>query len=490
MINRLPQSQTLIGWVSVSGLDAIGRIVLQVIATVMLARWLSPEIFGEASLTVVVVGVLTIFATAPFEEALTQRKVVRRQHFSSSLAVVLGISSCAWLLAGLAWCVIDFSGEAAIVAPLVALFSVVVFAEAIISIYTAIARRHKAFNRIAWSNLVGHLAGTVVGLALALAGVGVWSLLAIRLVGRFSTMLLLVSASPVRIFPRFSLPHLRELSGFAGWSFGSRVVDTITDAVFQALVTRFFGLVGVGYLNMALRIIEPVRGATGSIGHNIAMSFFVRAQDAPKKLRNLVSQTITGTAIVMLPIFIGLAAAGPSIIEVIAGPDWQPSAVLVVLLALGAAITCSTNFHHTGLVAKGRAELAFISSVLEFSVMVCALWLLSGWGLVAAGVARFVAFAVDANYAVLVARKVLNIRARTTVRLILPLFVTTSVMGGLVYSLDYFAVLAAWPLPQLLLQIAVGVAFYGILLGVFHRRQLATMISQLRPAEAEIAVLD
>jgi hypothetical protein len=260
---------------------------------------------------------------------------------------------------------------------------------------------------------VGHLAGTVVGLALALAGVGVWSLLAIRLVGRFSTMLLLVSASPVRIFPRFSLPHLRELSGFAGWSFGSRVVDTITDAVFQALVTRFFGLVGVGYLNMALRIIEPVRGATGSIGHNIAMSFFVRAQDAPKKLRNLVSQTITGTAIVMLPIFIGLAAAGPSIIEVIAGPDWQPSAVLVVLLALGAAITCSTNFHHTGLVAKGRAELAFISSVLEFSVMVCALWLLSGWGLVAAGVARFVAFAVDANYAVLVARKVLNIRART-----------------------------------------------------------------------------
>jgi len=480
LIQRLAPSNPLVRWVSTSGVDAVGRIVLQVGATVLFARWLSPEIFGQASLTGVLVGLLIIFSTAPFEEALTQRKIIQSAHFASSLAIVLAIALFGCLLVAGLWLTVDFTGESATIAGLVVGFSVIGLAEAPISIYTALARRHNAFTRVAWSNLIGQIVGTVVGLSMAYNGVGVWSLLAVRLVARFLTLVLLMAASPVRIVPGFSMVHVRELSGFAGWTFGNRVVSSISDAVFQGLVSKFFGLAGVGYLNMALRIIEPVRGATFSIGHNISMSFFVRAQNAPEKLRGLVEQTVAGTAMILLPVFIGLAAAGSSIIAVIAGPGWSESSVLVVCLALGAAVTCSTNFLQTALIAKGRADLGFKASSLELIVMVTSLWLLSGWGLVAAGLARLIAFAADALYSLFAARSELQLGIFTSARLITPLALSTATMGLIVFYTGQWPPLSDLPLPRLLAQIAVGVAIYGVFLVGFHRGQFRDILQQLR----------
>ena len=43
----------------------------------------------SASLTIVIVSLLAIVVTAPFEESLVQRRVIRRAHFAAALALVL-----------------------------------------------------------------------------------------------------------------------------------------------------------------------------------------------------------------------------------------------------------------------------------------------------------------------------------------------------------------------------------------------------------------
>ena len=63
----------MLKWLSSSLADAVGRILLKLLTTVVFAYWLSPEIFGRASLTIVVVSLLAIVVTAPFEESLVQR---------------------------------------------------------------------------------------------------------------------------------------------------------------------------------------------------------------------------------------------------------------------------------------------------------------------------------------------------------------------------------------------------------------------------------
>jgi len=471
----------MLAWISSSGFDVGGRLALQLGATVLFARWLSSDVFGRAGLTIVYVGVLSVFPSALFEEALTQRRVVRRAHFASALLVSLACSACGFAVALGCWLGVDFdSPDRAQIASLVAGFSVVLFADAPIAIYTAIARRHRAFKRIAGSNLAGQFAGTVVGLALALFGVGVWSLLSVRLVARFVTLVCLVLSSPVFIAPGYSASHLRQLSRFAKWHFASCWAERLSDAAFQSLVTKLFGFAGNGYLNMAMRIVEPIRGATGAIGHNIAMSFYVRVQDAPERLRVRVVQTVSGTALLTMPVFVGLAACSDSIVAVLAGPLWKESSLLAVCLALAAAITSPTDFLHTALSARGRADLGVLGALQELLIAVGALWLLAGWGLLAVGLARLLSYAGDAVFALVAARRVVGTRVRDVLSAAGPPLVSACLMGVLVYGLGSVRVWAGAPVLRLAAQVTFGVAIYGVLLALLHRRACSSALASLR----------
>ena len=192
-------------------------------------------------------------------------------------------------------------------------------------------------------------------------------------------------------------------------------MERLSDAAFQSLVTKLFGFSGNGYLNLAMRIVEPIRGATGSIGHNIATSFYVPVQNAPERLATRVVQTISGTALLTMPVFVGLAACSEGIVAVLAGPQWIESSLLAVCLALAAAITSPTDFLHSALSARGRADLGVLAAVQELLVSVGSLWLLSGWGLVAVGLARLLSYAGDAIFALTAAQAVVGTRIRDVV---------------------------------------------------------------------------
>ena len=92
----------MLKWLSSSLADAVGRILLKLVTTVVFAYWLSPEIFGRASLTIVIVSLLAIVVTAPFEESLVQRRVISRSQFAGALALVLAGSLVCLVLIALA----------------------------------------------------------------------------------------------------------------------------------------------------------------------------------------------------------------------------------------------------------------------------------------------------------------------------------------------------------------------------------------------------
>ncbi|GAB3679159.1 oligosaccharide flippase family protein [Salinisphaera aquimarina] len=471
----------MLSWISSSSLDAAGRIGLKVLSTILFARWLTPEIFGQASLTIVIVSVLAVLVTAPFEESLTQRKVVNSRHFASALTVVTGLSTLVFLLAiGVNHGATFASADTARVAALVGWFSLMLFAQGPISIYTALARRHRGFKRIAWSNLAGEVVGTTVGLILAVSGVGVWSLLAVRIVGRFVTLAGLMATCPVVIRPGLSATHIRQLSTFAGWFFAGRCVGTLSDAVFQGLVARYFGLAGAGYLNMALRVIEPVRGATGSMGHNISMSFFMRVQDAPDRLRDSVEQAMASTSLILLPLFVGLAAVGPTIINVLAGPKWSVSGPVITALAFAAATTAATNFQASAFAAKGRADLCLWAVCVEFLLMIAALVLLSPLGILAVGLARLASNIGEAGYVMVMARRVLDVEVKRTFIVVGPIMLSACAMGLCVAAVGRAPWLDSSALLRLVVQIGCGVVIYTLLAGLFHRAGLRSAYGKLR----------
>ncbi|WP_293372113.1 oligosaccharide flippase family protein [Nevskia sp.] len=477
----MSSASPLLKWLMSSSVDVVGRVSLQIVGTVLFTRLLPPETFGLAALTMVYVGLLSMVTSALFEEALTQRRIVRKAHFNGALAAVLSLSLSLWGLALLIAPKVLPEGAAMEVAALfpASFYAVILLADGPLSIYTAVARRQQRFQDIALGNLIGLMVGTATGLALAAAGVGVWALLSVQLVARYVNLGVMVLRCKVRLWPRWHPAEVRQLTGFGGWNLAGRLFEGINDTVFQSLVTRHFGLEGNGFLNMAMRIIEPIRGATGAIGHNIAMTYFSRVQADPLKLRSAVEQTITQTSLLLQPVFIGLAVTAPAIILVIAGPGWSMSGPVATALALAGAVASATNFIHSGLSASGRADLGFVSNVLELVVTTAALVLLAPLGLVATGLARLIAWLVDGLYALLAARRVFDLQAIAVLKPLLTVSFSANVMAGCVLLVQ-LPLQDVSPLLRLLAAIATGAVVYGLLAAHFHRDALMAILRGLR----------
>jgi O-antigen/teichoic acid export membrane protein len=469
----------LLGWLTLSGADAVGRVLLQLTSTVLFARMLGPETFGLSALTIVYVGTITTLVSGLFEEALVQRLRVRKAHFAAALATVLALAAGLYaLVLLLAATIPDSAVPARQALALASGFGLILFAEGPLSVYTAMARRLRRFPDIAIGNLLGLAVGTAVGLTLAWTGAGVVALLAVPFTARFVNLIVVARRAPVRILPRWNLAPARQLLEFGRWSLGTRYVAGVGEAIFQSLVTRFFGVEGNGFLNMAMRIVEPVRAVTGPIGHNIAMAYFARLQGDATRLSGAVERTIDETSLILQPIFVGLAATAPLILLVIAGPAWTASAPIAVCLALAAAIVSATAFMHNGVLATGRAQVGFGFSIFDVVVTAIAVALLAPLGLIAAGLARLASWALDGVAILYVARRLYGLSPGAVLQAVSSTAICTLLMFGVVvWSIDR---MASWPaLPRLAGAVVIGIGVYAACVLCLRRHAVMTLIGRL-----------
>lgn len=249
----------LIGWIGWAGLDAIGRLALLTGSTIVFSRLLAPRDFGVTALVLTLVAVAAVFVGSPFEEALAQRRGVRMAHLRAALGASWAIGAV--ILAAsipLGHALAEHYGEPEFRSLLpVAMASV--FFSGHSDIVTALARRLRRFNDVAYATLVGHVVGVGVALAIGLAGYGLWALIAQRLMVVVARAVILQWRIGFLVTPSWAPALVREFGRFAGFSFMARLAENLTYLAFNNLVQIFYGVAALGQVNMAMRLIEPIR---------------------------------------------------------------------------------------------------------------------------------------------------------------------------------------------------------------------------------------
>ena len=108
------------------------------------------------------------------------------------------------------------------------------------------------------------------------------------------------------------------------------------------------------------------------------------------------------------------------------------------------------------------------------------LWILSGWGLVAVGLARVLSHTGDALFAMAAARRVVGVRPRDLAGAAGPPLLGAGVMGALVYGIGAAPGWTDAPILRLVTQVTVGVVVYGALMALFHRRACLSTLAEMR----------
>jgi len=362
--------------------STVATSIMQIGYTAVMARLLEPAAFGLVAMAGVVLRFGTYFAEMGLGHAIVQRTTISKRDiraaFTASFGLGVGVALLALLLAPLA----VFFLKNADVVPLVRTQALGFVFVGLGITATSLLRREMRFESIAKIEIAAYVLGYGgVGVTLAWAGAGVWSLVAASLAQQL--LVALMSYLTVRHSLKFIFgwPAYAPLLGY-----GSRVsvisfLEFINGNLDTLLIGRLLGTVLLGIYNRAYMLLYlPMYFLTNSLAR-VAFPAFSKVQDDVPRVRSLYLTSSTLVATVVLPLCAGVAVAAPEMVRALLGEGWEQSIPILRVLCISIPLSMTTMF--AGIVADARANLRQkIILNIEFMVLLASLfWFLHGYGL-------------------------------------------------------------------------------------------------------------
>jgi PST family polysaccharide transporter len=352
----------------------IGKLALQLLALVILARLLTPEDFGLVAMMAVVVAIADVFRDFGMSAAALQARQLSSQQASNLFWVnaVLGLIAAAGVAASAPLLVAIFSEPRLYwLAPVCA---IPVFANSLQLPAQVQLSRQFRFTALMVTDLVAQLVGLSVSVVGAIAGWAYWSLVA-QLVAVALT-LLAARWIILRWLPSWPRRGHDSLALFkaGGHIGGAQALSYISTNVDNLMVGSVWGAEDLGNYSNAYKLQSiPINGLMIPLT-NVVIPALNRSRDAGKD---------TAHRLVTLQIAVGLgvawlyaigAATASDVILLALGEGWEPAVSVFMILCLGSVIhgLSFVNYWvylHTG-ETRGLLESNFITKPICVALVV------------------------------------------------------------------------------------------------------------------------
>lgn len=343
-------------------------LAIQVLATVVLGRLLTPRDFGLATMVTTFSLLLMNGPANGFIDSLLQRQEVTHRLASTLfwinlgiyLALTLGFAAAGPLLA-------RFYGERPL-ALLTAGFSLTVLLTGLPIIHAALLRRAMQFTALAKNDIIARAVGVLASIAFAFAGWGYWSLVmgacalaASTAAGVFILCPWMPGPPRRRVGSAITLKFASHISGRFSLNYFARNSDNL-------LVGWRFGAHQLGFYKKAYDLFALSAGQLVAATSNVAVSALSRVRDDRPQYIRYVLSAIAVMSFAGMGLSGDLTLIGKDLIRVLLGPNWGTAGVIFTYFAPGIGVMIVYYIHGWIHVSIGRADRWFVWSIVEWIV--------------------------------------------------------------------------------------------------------------------------
>ena len=316
---------------------ALSRVVT-VLTTLVLARLLAPADFGLFAMAVLGMELLSVFSGLWLAAALIVRPDLDRRAEGTVLSLVVAAGVLlAIVLIAVSPALAALFGEPRLTG-IVALLAAVLLVSGVNWFYETLLQRELAFRRRFACLMARTLAFSAVALCLAVAGAGVWSLVAAYLAGYLASGAALLALAPYRVRPAFDRAEagriLRNGRGFLGQDLAVFLGE---NADYLA-VGRALGSAQLGFYVMAFRQAELPNYAIAEPVGKVTFPAFAQMHQRGEDVRAAFLRTLRLIALATVPAGVILSAAATPFAVALFGADWRPMAGPLAVLGVWAAL--------------------------------------------------------------------------------------------------------------------------------------------------------
>lgn len=446
------------------------------VSLLVLVRILGPETYGVYGMTLVAIAIPSGIVGGPLAECLIQRETIHRGHEAATFyaETLVSLLIAAVLIALTPALAAGFS-EPTLLAALPAM----AFAPLLSSLGAtpcALLQRGMRFKAIAAVDTFGTVSAMIVGVTLAIAGFGIWSLVALELARRLVRSIGFWAVARRPLAFRASRRDFADLAHFNSYTIVNKVLAQADTAIPGAVIGAVLGAPALGFYNLASRLYTQASQVLLAPLNAVSLPLASQARSEPGSLKLIFSEGLRVSTAVAYPFFIGSAVVAPIFVPLLFGPEWVDMVVTVQLMMLLGIRAATATFN--GAIIRGSGKPATQAAITGL-----------GLGLLLVGAPAAASFGLNAIVAVLLARGLVTwLVSAAILRPIMQMSVWRQVTLGwpsLVASLIMAAAVAAvvsvmdaarQPVLTLGVAAATGIVVYAIALAVSAPRLVERLV--------------
>ncbi len=448
-------------------LERFGVTGTQFVLQIILARLLGAELYGTLSTMIIFTTIANVFIQTGFSSALVQNKEIREDDYSSVWWVSLGITCVMYAAIFFSAPFISvYFDMPDIVWPL-RILALMLFPGALNSVQLAKVNREMDFRKVFFSNVGALLFSGILGIVMALNGMGLWALVA-QSISKV-VVACIVMRFTVKLKLRFvcDLKRIKVLLSF-GWKLLlSSLIDTVYQELRSFVIAKKYDGGTLGYYNRGKHFPQFIIHAVNSAVQSVMLPALSSEQDDRTRMRTLMRTSIRTSAYVIFPMMAGLAAVATPMVTVLLGEKWLPCVPYLQVYCFTLAFNPIQSCNLQAINAAGKSGIFLILELIKKSYGIAALVIAlvyfdSPLAIALTGtITTMISWVVNA----FPNKKLLGYSYFGQIVDVLPSLVLSLIMGVAVFAVSLLKMPA---ILVLLLQIATGIVVYGLLSVIFR----------------------
>ena len=348
-----------------SFIDNIANVGVAFLVGLVLARLLTPAEYGIMAMIAIFIAISTSIVDSGFSNALIRKVRIERIDYNTVFFFNLVVSIALYvILYAAAPAISDFFKEPVLTDVLRVLGWVLVI-NAFGIIPRTILVRNIDFKTQTKVSVISSVASGVVGISMAIAGWGVWSLVWQQLSRQFLNSLFLWLFCKWIPAWEFSVKSFKEMFNFGYKLLLSGLLDTVYKNIYYVVIGRFYNSAQLGQYTRAEQFNTIFSSNLTSVVQRVSYPVLSSIQEEPERLREAYRRVIKLTMLVAFACMLGLAAVAKPLIIILIGEKWMPAVAFLQIICFSGMLYPLHAINLNILQVKGRSDLFLILEIIK-----------------------------------------------------------------------------------------------------------------------------
>lgn len=338
-------------------IESISMQVTSFVVQMILARLLVPEDFGVVAILTTFTNIANTLVNNGLGSAIVQRKQTSQTDISTVFFIEFGIGVVSYGAMFFAAPAIARFYENEMITTYLRVFAITQLVNPLSSIQITVGKTRLDFRPSMIANLCAVAVQATVGISMAMAGYGVWSLV-ISQVAQYVVRATMLTAL-TRWVPslKFSFQSFKSLFGYSWKLFAGWMIGTLYQDAFSWIIGKAYDSKTLGFYNKGHSIPAIVNKVATQVTSAVMFSSMSKYQDDLKAVKAQTRSLISVSCALIFPIMAGLAACANSLVHVVLTAKWAGAVPVIQLMCIPLALNVISNANMQPINAIGRSDL-------------------------------------------------------------------------------------------------------------------------------------